>query len=362
MQPASSSTKPHFPILDGLRGVAASLVVAFHLFEPHFRGYAQLPVHHGYLAVDFFFLLSGFVVGYAYDDRWSRMSVWEFFKIRLLRLHPLVILGTVFGALSFWFDPNGDGQQKVRFLELMGIMLLGFTLLPYPDLRGWNETHSLNGPSWSLLQEYLANCIYALVGRKLSKPALWAVVIVSGIAMTAVAVRHGTVGTGWAYKNCWVATVRMMFPFFAGLLLFRTGKLLRIPMAFVVCSLALIVLFMLPTFKYNGWYEAACIIVAFPLLVAAGAGGQIQGRWAKVCKFFGDISYPLYITHYPFIYLYISWVMAKKPAPHLSLLVGCGVFVFVMLLAYGAFTLYDEPVGKWLKRGRGAAREIVPGR
>ena len=81
-------TKPHFQILDGLRGVAALLVVIFHLFEAVYPVPADNPVHHGYLAVDFFFLLSGFVVGYAYDDRWGRMRIKDFFKIRLVRLHP----------------------------------------------------------------------------------------------------------------------------------------------------------------------------------------------------------------------------------------------------------------------------------
>ena len=86
--------KPHYPILDGLRGTAAILVVIFHLFEAYFPVMANHPMHHGYLAVDFFYLLSGFVVGYAYDDRWGKMSIKEFIKIRLIRLHPLVILGS----------------------------------------------------------------------------------------------------------------------------------------------------------------------------------------------------------------------------------------------------------------------------
>lgn len=70
--------KPHYPILDGLRGTAAILVIIFHLVEAHFHDFSKHPIHHGYLAVDFFFLLSGFVVGYAYDDRWERMSIWDF--------------------------------------------------------------------------------------------------------------------------------------------------------------------------------------------------------------------------------------------------------------------------------------------
>lgn len=87
------ASKPHYEILDGLRGVASVMVVAFHLLEAHSGGsHLEQLINHGYLAVDFFFMLSGFVIGYAYDDRWNRMSVGTFFKRRIIRLHPMVIV------------------------------------------------------------------------------------------------------------------------------------------------------------------------------------------------------------------------------------------------------------------------------
>jgi peptidoglycan/LPS O-acetylase OafA/YrhL len=350
MQPKQFTTKPHYQILDGLRGVAAILVVIYHLFEAYYPVPANHPEHHGYLAVDFFYLLSGFVVGYAYDDRWGRMHIKDFFKRRLVRLHPLVLLGVFIGAICFWFDPYTNGRAHTTLAELIGVMLIGFTLLPSPDIRGWGETHPLDGPSWSLLQEYIANIIYALFARKMSRTALWILVIISGIALTITAMWRGDVGTGWGYKTFWIAYVRMMFPFFAGLLLFRCGKLIHLPMAFPLCSLMLIILFFMPTFKYNGLYEAACIIIGFPIIVAAGAGGNISGRWAKLCKFSGDISYPIYITHYPFIYIYTAWVVEKKPTPQQIIPVACGLFIFFILLAYAALKLYDEPVRAWLKK------------
>ena len=98
------SSKPRFEILDGLRGVAAMIVVAFHLFETYSAGPNYQILNHGYLAVDFFFVLSGFVIGYAYDDRWNRMTTWDFFKRRLIRLQPMVILGTLIGAFWFYFS------------------------------------------------------------------------------------------------------------------------------------------------------------------------------------------------------------------------------------------------------------------
>src|ERR1700710_2350874 len=103
--PAYLQTKSHYEILDGLRGVASLLVVAFHVFET-FNGGSRFKqiINHGYLAVDFFFLLSGFVVAYAYDDRWGKMSQWEFYKRRLIRLQPMVIMGSIIGAALFYFQ------------------------------------------------------------------------------------------------------------------------------------------------------------------------------------------------------------------------------------------------------------------
>src|SRR5271155_3802557 len=102
---SARETKNHFEVLDGLRGVAALLVVAFHTLEPNDHGnrFKQI-INHGYLAVDFFFLLSGFVVAYAYDDRWGKMTQWDFYKRRLVRLQPMVIMGTLIGAALFYFQ------------------------------------------------------------------------------------------------------------------------------------------------------------------------------------------------------------------------------------------------------------------
>ena len=111
--PAVLKTRPHYEILDGLRGVAAFMVVIFHTFEAYANDnrFTQ-KINHGYLAVDFFFLLSGFVVAYAYDDRWAdtskarggRMTQWEFYKRRLIRLQPMVIMGNLIGAATFYLQ------------------------------------------------------------------------------------------------------------------------------------------------------------------------------------------------------------------------------------------------------------------
>src|ERR1700755_381921 len=106
MMPYPTATKPHYPVLDGLRGVAALAVVTMHICEAHSTSSLDMLMNHGYLAVDFFFLLSGFVIGYAYDDRWSKMTLGGFFKRRLIRLQPMVVMGSVIGAVFFYFQDS----------------------------------------------------------------------------------------------------------------------------------------------------------------------------------------------------------------------------------------------------------------
>src|SRR6201992_1737661 len=155
----TSSGKKHFEVLDGLRGSAAFLIVIFHVFNYSFGWDNSLSlVRHAYLAVDFFFGLSGFVVAYAYDDRWTRMSILQFFRIRLIRLHPLVLLGATLGLLGYLFDPFSKAMNHTNAGMLLLAYVMSLLLLPSPPVGGrHNESQALNGPAWSLMQEYLGN-------------------------------------------------------------------------------------------------------------------------------------------------------------------------------------------------------------
>ena len=138
-------SKKHFLILDALRGVAAIMVLIMHTFEMYCEGdYHKLFINHGYLAVDFFFMLSGYVMAHAYDDRWDRMTVLDFAKRRLIRLHPLILLGMTLGALLFFFQesPLFPKIADTSVWQLVLVTVIGFTLLPVPpsmDIKGWNE-------------------------------------------------------------------------------------------------------------------------------------------------------------------------------------------------------------------------------
>ncbi|PAM94974.1 acyltransferase [Flavobacterium sp. IR1] len=359
--------KKHYEILDGLRGVAAILVVAFHVFETFALGnrFEQI-INHGYLAVDFFFLLSGFVVAYAYDDRWVKMTQWEFYKRRLIRLQPMVIMGMIIGAALFYFQASDTVFPQIAgtpIWKVIVVMLIGFTLIPLPpsaDIRGWGEMHSLNGPAWSLFFEYIANILYALVFRRFSNKVLSIFVLV----FAAMVVNYTVFGTkgdvigGWSLnlEQLNVGFTRLLYPFFAGILLSRLGKLIHIKGAFWVCSILITIVLALPRFGdentlwMNGLYESFCIILIFPLIVAIGAGGEIKNAFSlKICKILGDISYPIYITHYPLIYWFTAWVIDNKVTMQDGYLVGIGVVVTSIVIAYLCLKLYDEPVRNWLQ-------------
>ena len=374
------ASKPRYEILDGLRGVAAVLVVAYHLFETYFHGAPNQPINHGYLAVDFFFVLSGFVIGYAYDDRWDKMSTWAFFKRRLIRLHPMVIFGTLFGALMFYFGSCGEFPMinETPWWMVLLVMLWCFTLLPLPhtmDIRGWAETNPLNGPAWSLQWEYIANILYALYIRKFSKVALGICVAIFAVLTIILCLNIDVTGFleernwasytvvgGWSTTpdQLQVGLTRLLYPFFCGLLISRMGKLIKVKAGFWWCSLMIIVLFCMPWMGIgtegearwtNGLYEAVCMLVCFPLIVAIGAGSSVKGSKSEaINRFLGEISYPIYITHYPLIYMQMSWVDDHKDAPlGTHIFVAVCIFVLAILVAYGAYRLYDLPVREWLK-------------
>lgn len=371
---AFADTKPHYELLDGLRGVAALLVVFYHIFEGFsFAGGGTLitVINHGYLAVDFFFILSGFVIGYAYDDRWKKnLTLKGFFKRRLIRLHPMIVMGAVIGCLTFFIQGGvkWDGTQVATSAVMLALLLAMFFIPAYPgagyDVRGNGEMFSLNGPSWSLFFEYIGNILYALFIHRLSNKALTVLVLLLGLGLSWFAlsdvVGYGMIGVGWTLDglNFWGGMLRMLFPFTLGMLISRNFRPFKVRGAFWICSVILLVLFCVPYIGghspvcLNGVFEMVCIVVIFPLLVCLGASGQTTDkRSTRICKFLGDISYPLYAIHYPLMYLFYAWLIENKlytlgeTWPMAAL-----VYFGSIVLAYLCLKLYDEPVRKWLGR------------
>ena len=368
-------TKPHYALLDGLRGVAALLVVIYHIFEgfafaetTNGEGSGLIStLNHGHIAVDFFFILSGFVISYAYDDRWQKMTLGGFFKRRLIRLHPMLVMGAVIGTITFLIAGREQWDGTVTPIGGVALALL-LTSLMIPalpgsmhEVRGNGEMFPLNGPQWSLFFEYIGNIIYALIIRRLSTRQLAVLVALLAALHTWIFVwdlsGYDSVGIGWTIDtiNFWGGLVRMLFPFTVGMLLARTFKPRKIKYTFWICSAILLATFAVPyiasegALSLNSLYEVVCIAFVFPIIVWLGACGSTEGSTGRISGLLGDLSYPLYIVHYPVMYLFYAWLIDKHFYSFEDTLLMPTIVVAVSIaLAYACLKLYDEPVRKWL--------------
>lgn len=379
-------SKPRYEILDALRGVAAFIVLFYHHFEAFGPGIRSF---HGYLAVDFFFILSGFVIGYSYDDRWKSasnpngMTFGQFVKRRLTRLHPMYVMGTVIGMLFLMFG-MGDlipGIRDAHWQEILICLCITLVMLPVParfDVRGTGEMNPFNGNTWTLTFEYIANLLYALVIRRFNKKLLAVFVGLTALLTIGVGLGWNLFGImearpeyqlntfigGWSFEKLQfvLGFCRLLYPFFAGLLLARciVGKKSSPFMekyGFLLSALILIAVLVVPYInsesmpRLNGIYEIICILVVFPLVVAIGAQGKVSGKAKKFCKWLGDISYPLYITHSAIIFtLCYGWKANNPGATQDQILFVCFCSIVLSVgIAWASFKLYDEPVRNWLK-------------
>jgi len=344
--------KKHFEVLDGLRGIAALGVVVFHYMEWIAADSSQNFIGHGFLAVDFFFCLSGFVIAYAYDDRLHALGRIEFFRSRLIRLHPLVIFGSVLGLLGYLFNPFG-GATEPGFLRNAGLFISSLLLIPLPIMptRAYN-LFGLNAPAWSLFFEYVANVAYAFLLFRMPRRWLTGTIALAAAAVCFVIYQENSLLGGWSGPTFWDGLVRVSFSFLAGMLLWRSGWVVRNKLGFLPLAAMLTLAFLAPFSKWNLLTESVIVLLYFPLIVALGAGATPSAGMRKVCVFLGKISYPLYMTHYWLIWMFGDYYTRHHPAGlRLFLIVLAGI-VFQVLLAWLVMILFDIPVRRRLSTGR----------
>ncbi|MBD5182624.1 MAG: acyltransferase [Bacteroidales bacterium] len=366
--PFYMASKPHYIILDALRGVAALVVVCYHFGEGFASSVRDQAFNHGYLAVDLFFMLSGFVLGYAYDRRrWESMTTADFIRRRFIRLHPMLVFGVLLGVIAFLIQGSVKWDGSSVQTGLVAADAVSHSLL-IPTLPGWlteirgnGEAFPLNGPHWSLWFEYLGSFLFALLFRRLSTRWLGILTSLFALALVAVCIfkvsGDYSLGVGWTFGG-WgfvAGLIRLLFPFCLGLLMARVFRPVKVKGAFWICAGIIVVALGMPWMgtETNPWlnslYELACVILVFPVIVWLGASGtNSHPKTAGLCLFLGAISFPLYAVHYPLMYLFyhhvwtngLSWAQVWPWA--------VVILLASIAIAWLALKFYDEPLRRRL--------------
>lgn len=335
--------------LDGLRGIAALCVVAYHLKAP--LGFAIAP--GGDLAVDLFFLLSGLVLARAYDARFAAgLNSGQFLRARLLRLYPLYALGL---AISFLFAAAYVSRPGLR-LEIAASFALGALYLPTPEPLAYDPRYMFpaNIPAWSLFFELLVNALFAVTALALRRERLLILIGVAAAGLAACAM-SGSIGGGAAWSGFHVGLLRVLFSFFAGVYIARHH--LRTPregtwQPFAIAALLLAPLLLPVAPRWRALFDLSVMLALWPLLVGWAAGIELKGGMRRIAAGLGDASYALYALHLPLL----NWAMEGSMS-----LFGLGwgeqppVFALVFILsalgiAFMAHRFYDGPACSLLRR------------
>jgi peptidoglycan/LPS O-acetylase OafA/YrhL len=304
------------------------------------------------------------VIGYAYDDRWGKMSLGGFFKRRLTRLHPMVVIANIIGTCLFFFGASYfTASLEIPFWKFGLCFIMGMFIIPCGrglDIRGWNEMNSFNGPIWTLTFEYIGNILYAIFIRRLSTKLLTILVVILGLLHSIFAIGnlsgYGSIGVGWTFDtiNFFGGMLRMLFPFTLGMIISRKFKSIKLPYPFLISAIILITTLSIPylsplnAINLNGIYEEICIAIIFPLIVIIGASSKENSRASQLL---GEISYPLYIIHYPIMYLFYQWLIETKQYTLQETYPVALFVVFIsIILAFVLASFYDKPIRKRLKK------------
>ena len=332
-----------FDVLNGLRGVAAIAVVNMHM-SVYFGD-----VHSANVApaVDFFFVLSGFVISYAYERKLTSGLVWNrFFFARVIRLYPLYLIGLILGGLVAWFLEHP--VNPARFFATFGLNLF---MLPYPLAMDANTTplFPINFPAWSLFFELVANLAYAALAPRLTNRLLAFIVCLGFLALVATGLTTGTLDEGTQRLQVLGGLARVTFSFFAGVALYRlwtvrpTSIHLHPALLFVLLPLPLM---LKPAAPYGWLYELAVITLYMPAIVWLGSGSRPRGVWFPVSVTLGALSYPLYMIHAP-IWIAIRTLEGWQPT---SFLIGFAPWSGIMMtaglcaIAWGLDKAVDYPL------------------
>lgn len=334
-----------FVFLDGVRGLAALIVLT-----RHSHGFWGFKFFHGYLAVDVFFLLSGFVIASAYEKKLEsgRISGVNFIWIRIIRFYPVYLISVLLGGLWALVDLYGfniTGYANVG--QIVASIALALFYMP-SVAAGSNNLYPMNGVYWSLAYELIVNIIYAAIRPLLSRVVLGFVVVISGLLLIGIGYRGGSldIGASWGKIDIVAGFSRAVFGIFLGILLFRHfGALARWRQngCAWLSLFAILLILMLPDLGRRGNVAAdlLAIFLVFPLAVI-GASRAVSSRLGAYMSVLGAASYPIYALHLP-LTMIIEQIWGREVAM-LAPFSGCIYLVLIVLLSYWIEKKFDEPL------------------
>lgn len=336
----------HLLTLDAMRGVAALAVVLYH--ADNLIGVQLMP--HGYLAVDLFFALSGFVVARAYD--WRLAGEWSaarFTVERLIRFWPLYALGLAIGLVREFGLIATHNQFALDAATLAVAFGLAAVFAPFPLQSRDNNLFSINVPSWSLFYELLVNIAYAAAFRWLNRYVIGCLVAIGLALMTAKAIEFGTLDFGARLPGAFGGLARTVFSFGSGVLLFRLDVARRAPsLPAVVILVSLAVAFAVPA-QFGVAFDLVFAICLSPAIVAIGAGegSQPSAQFERVFEYLGIISFPIYAVHRPLL------AMGEAAAKILKVegwILGAVIIGALLIICSLLDRRFDRPIRNYLKR------------
>jgi len=357
---AGSVASTHFVVIDGLRGIAAMLVFMYHvcLYVKFWNDspLSRFLTNHAYLAVDCFFVISGFVISHAFDAKIARgMSFLTFMKHRVIRLYPMIVIGICLGLstlLALWLQSRGTPLWRFAVAGLSGLLLVPTTALI--SIRPY--LFPINSAYWSLSFEMLLYIVYALTFPFLRGRRILMVLGVSAVLLAVASLINGGLNVGYMKGLYLPGFARVTFSFVAGMVLHRFGHLIRLPVSPVqvpylpYLSIALLFLVILNPIPASGLYDLLAVLIIMPVATYLAT---FPGGWPgfeKGLTVLGEISYPLYAVHFPLVLIFSHTLAIFHVSPWITGIATLTFTLSVATLSYYVGRFYDVPVRKYLSR------------
>jgi peptidoglycan/LPS O-acetylase OafA/YrhL len=334
-----------YSILEGYRGVAAFMVMTHHFIEVSTEG--PWPQPKAELAVDLFFLISGFVLQDVYGRQFgTRLNARSFLLIRFQRLAPLLALGALLGIIRPFLALLLHAEHAPSLNHFLVLVLTQFTMLPSP-LDG--NLFPLNIPVWSTFFQIMASIVFALVLWRARMGAVVLVALCSLAGLCLGAWTYNTLNIGWSWDTFAYGFARIGFSFTAGVLVSRIGLRHKVAGAtgIVLPLVALLGVLLVPiSARDAGAYDLLGITVLNPLLLLMALGWQAPERLRPLCDWLGEVSFPLFALHYPLLLIDMAFIRRVPQPLWLNFLGFAIVAVFVSALAVP----FDRAARAWLER------------